>query len=68
VGGGRERKILIEMDQHRMEAYGLNIRELDGQDRRNNNEFADRQDRGQPHAIQYRVMGQYPDGRRHQKS
>ena len=59
VGGGRERKILIEMDQHRMEAYGLNIRELTGKIGANNMNLQTGKTEDNRNAIQYRVMGQY---------
>lgn len=59
VGGGRERKILIELDQNRVEAYGLNIREITGKIGVNNLNLQAGKTETDRNTLQVRAIGQY---------
>ena len=59
VGGGRERKILIELDQHRLEGYGLNIREITGKIGSNNLNLQTGKTENERNTLQLRTMGLY---------
>lgn len=59
VGGGRERKILIELDQNRVEAYGLNIREITGKIGSNNLNLLSGKTQDDRNSRQLRFMGTF---------
>lgn len=59
VGGGRERKILVEFDQNRLEAYGLNIREITSKVGSNNLNLLTGKTEDERNSRQFRVMGTY---------
>ncbi len=59
VGGGRERKILVEFDQQRLEAYQLPIRQIIGQLGENNLNLLTGKTRDERSSYYVRTMGQF---------
>ncbi|HOW27866.1 MAG TPA: efflux RND transporter permease subunit [Elusimicrobiota bacterium] len=59
VGGGRERKILVEFDQQRLEAYQLSIREIISQVGVNNLNLLTGLTKDERSSYYVRTMGQY---------
>ncbi|HRY29963.1 MAG TPA: efflux RND transporter permease subunit [Elusimicrobiota bacterium] len=59
IGGGRQRKILVEFDQQRLEAYQLPIRQIIGQLGENNLNLLTGKTKDERNSYYVRTMGQF---------